>query len=508
MKKQYLLLILLLVIKIVMQYMIIHPVYDLHRDEFLHLDQAKHLAWGYLSVPPFTSWISWLIFKLGGTVFWVKFFPALFGALTLFIVWKTVEALKGNVFAAVLAVVAVEFSSIARLNILFQPNSFDVLCWACFYYTVIQYILSEKSKWLYYAAAVFAIGFLNKYNIVFCVIGILPAILLTGERKIFLNRHLYFAMLLALILISPNLIWQYNNGFPVVHHMAELSKTQLENSSRADFFKSQTLYFLATVYLLVMALIGFFIYRPFSRFRLFFWSFIFTLAVFAYFKAKGYYAMGIYPVYIAFGAVYFGKLTSGKLKFFLRPLSVALPVILFLLIVRVFFPSNGPGFIQQKAEKFEKLGLLKWEDGKNHSLPQDYADMLGWSEMARKTDSVYNFVHDGEHTLVLCENYGEAGAVNYYSKIKNIGAVAFNADYIHWFPLEKKIEKIIYIKERPVSQDSMTRERSLFNRITPFDSITNPFAREHGSVIYILSEPKTDINRFFREELERRKNDW
>jgi hypothetical protein len=71
-------------LKFFLQYFLISPEYELHRDEFLHLDQAHHPAWGYRSVPPFTSLISSLIFLLGGGVFWVKFFPALFGALTLF----------------------------------------------------------------------------------------------------------------------------------------------------------------------------------------------------------------------------------------------------------------------------------------------------------------------------------------------------------------------------------------------------------------------------------------
>lgn len=79
-------LIFFILIKFLLQYILINPVYELHRDEYLYLDQAHHLAWGYLSVPPVFSWISTLIHFLGNSVFLVKFFPALFGALTLIIV--------------------------------------------------------------------------------------------------------------------------------------------------------------------------------------------------------------------------------------------------------------------------------------------------------------------------------------------------------------------------------------------------------------------------------------
>ena len=80
MSKKSIILLFFVLLKFVLQYFAINPVYELHRDEFLHLDLGKHLAWGYTSVPPVTSWISYVILILGNSVFWVKFFPALFGA--------------------------------------------------------------------------------------------------------------------------------------------------------------------------------------------------------------------------------------------------------------------------------------------------------------------------------------------------------------------------------------------------------------------------------------------
>ena len=127
MTKKTIILSLFIILKFVLQYVLLSPEYDLQRDEYLHLDQAHHLAWGYLSVPPVTSWFSYLIFLLGNSVFWVKFFPALFGVLTLVIVWKTIETLKGNLYALILGSTCVVFSCLLRLNMLYHPNSLDVL---------------------------------------------------------------------------------------------------------------------------------------------------------------------------------------------------------------------------------------------------------------------------------------------------------------------------------------------------------------------------------------------
>lgn len=118
----YWILFLLISIKFILQFALINPVYELHRDEFLHLDQANHLAFGFISVPPFTSIISKLILILGCDLFWVRFFPALFGALTIVFTWLIVESLGGKLPAKLLAGSAMLFSVLVRINILFQPD--------------------------------------------------------------------------------------------------------------------------------------------------------------------------------------------------------------------------------------------------------------------------------------------------------------------------------------------------------------------------------------------------
>ncbi len=139
---------LLVLVKFVLQYVMVNPEYELHRDEFLYLDQAFHPAAGYISVPPFTSWIAAIIQLLGGGLFWVRFFPALFGTLTVVMVWFLVEELKGGLPAKMLASVLLIFSPFSRLNILFHPNAFDILVWTIIFYTLVKFITSQNNKWL------------------------------------------------------------------------------------------------------------------------------------------------------------------------------------------------------------------------------------------------------------------------------------------------------------------------------------------------------------------------
>lgn len=494
---------LFILIKFILQYSLIDSSYDLQRDEYLHLDQAHHLAWGYMSVPPFTSWISWVILQLGNQAFWIQFFPALFGALTIVVVWKTIESLGGRHFALYLGAISVLLSAILRLNTLFQPNSFDVLAWTTCYYLLIRFIQTDQSKWLYYLAIVWALGFLNKYNIIFLILGILPAILLSEHRKTLAQKRFYVALSLGLLIILPNLVWQYQHHFPVIHHMKLLSKIQLVHVNRWDFLSSQILFFVGSFFVLIASMWSLLVYPPFKKFRFLFWNLIFTLAIFTYFKAKDYYAIGLYPIYLSFGSVYIAFVLQFGWKKYMQIIALALPCLAFIPMYLYVFPNKSAKLIIQNPAPYQKLGLLHWEDGKDHHLPQDFADMIGWKDLAQKLDSVVSTLPPAslDSTIILCDNYGQAGAINYYTKNKSIVAYSMNADYARWIPLDKPMKHVILIKEYDDEDPRRTEERPFFDTLYLAGVRSNPLAREHKVSIYVLKNAKININRRVRDEV-------
>lgn len=505
MTKKTLILIGFIALKFLLQFLLLSSEYDLQRDEYLHLDQANHLAWGYLSVPPFTSWTSYIIQLLGNSIFWIKFFPALYGALTIYIVWKAIEELNGNLFALILGATCVLFSALLRLNTLYQPNSFDVLSWTVLYFILLKYIKTDNIKWLYIGAIVFAIGFLNKYNIVFLLIGLLPSLLITEHRKIFLKPALYFAILTGWVLILPNLVWQYNNNFPVFYHLQQLKQTQLVHVNRFDFLKNQLLFFIGSIIVIFSSFYALLFYKAFQKYRLFIFSILFTLLAFIYFKAKDYYAIGIYPIYIAFGSVYLAEVLKDGWKKYLQPVAIAVPLLFFIPVYKFGLPNKSPEYIVQHSEKYKKLGLLRWEDGKDHLLPQDFADMLGWKELALKVDSAYLRLPNKNNTLILCDNYGQAGAINFYTK-QNLSAVSFNADYIDWFDLTRNYENLIRVKDAEQVNVELQETSQFFQNSTLAGSITNQYAREFGTGIFIFTGAKFDIRQRIKDEIEEIKN--
>jgi len=502
---EYSCLVVFLVLKLILSFALVNSVYELHRDEFLHLDQANHLAAGFTSVPPLTSIFSWLIKAFGNGVFMVKLVPALMGAFTILYCWKIVDFLKGNLLAKCLVAVACLCSSLLRLNTLYQPNSFDVLAWTAIFYYLLRYFDKEDAKYLYYFAIYVALGFLNKYNILFLIIGLLPAVIITPNRKIFKDKHLYLAILLALLIISPNIIWQINNHFPVLTHMKLLQATQLVHVNRIDFFIGQFLFFISAIFILIAGIGSLVFYKDFRKYSWIVFTYLFTLIVFSYFKAKDYYALGLYPVLLGFGAVYLSRLL--KNKYLLTGLLFTFTIGSFIYLLPLLMPVYSPTEIIAHHKRFERVGALRWEDGKNHKLPQDYADMQGWKELAALVDIAYAKVKDKSTLLIRADNYGQAGAINYYSKYKNINAVSYNADYLYWFKMDNSIKDFIMITGWNDEDPQRKREQPYFGKITKIGEIKTPYAREKGAGVFLLEDAKNEVSSIIKSEIEEEKND-
>jgi hypothetical protein len=96
-------------------------------------------------------------------------------------------------------------------------------------------------------------------------------------------------------------------SFSCISSLKRIGKTQLVNVSRLGFLKEQLYFFIGSLPVIIASLYALLFYKPFKKFNLFFGAMVFTLIVFTYFKAKSYYAIGLYPIYISFGATFLEK---------------------------------------------------------------------------------------------------------------------------------------------------------------------------------------------------------
>ncbi|WP_379084368.1 hypothetical protein [Pedobacter sp. UC225_65] len=69
--------------------------------------------------------------------------------------------------------------------------------------------------------------------------------------------------------------------------------------------------------------------------------------------------------------------------------------------------------------------------------------------------------------------------------------------------IRARIKTLIRVKE--ASDSDLTREKTLFGHIVAVAKIENPYAREKGTQILVMSQPKADINKIIRQEIAQKK---
>ncbi len=482
-------------IKLLIPFLLIHNAFELHRDEYLYLADSDHLAWGYIEMPPLLAALGYISKLLGGSVQTVYLWGGLFGAATAILTGAIVLRLKGNTTAVFIACLAYLCSAFLRMHILFQPNFLDVFFWTLSSYCIICWIDSNDKKYLYWLGISFGLGILGKYSMLFYIAAFGLAILLTARRKWLLNPHFYFAMLIGALICLPNFLWQYNHDFPLMHHMDLLTRRQLQYNSRTDFLVNQLLLTVPCFYVWIGGLCYLALNKEGRKYIAILVIYLGIIGLLLYFNGKGYYAAAIYPSIMAFGGIWFSNLITKKGFGWLK---WAVPIVMLFVTWRIlplFLPSMSPeklsAFYQSK--NYSKPALI-WEDKKEHALPQDFADMLGWKEMAIKTAKVYNSLPDSikKQTMVYGDNYGQAGALSFYGRKLGLPEIfSDDASYIFWFPKQFTQKYFLFVtKDLPEESDGFFNH---WQKREIIDSVTQVYAREYRAKIILYSQPDDSV---------------
>ena len=498
-------------IKFLVPFFLIDSQFELHRDEYLYLADADHLAWGYIEMPPMLAWLGYISNLLGGSVYSVYLWGSLFGGLTMFLVGKIVIQLKGKTFAVFIACLAFQCSGFLRMHILFQPNFLDVFFWTLSTYLIIKWIDTEDKNYLYGLGVCFGFGILGKYTTAFYVIAFLGSVVFTERRKWLLSKHFYFSMLVGLVICSPNLYWQYTHHFPVLHHMDLLTNQQLKYNSRIDFLANQFLMALPSFFIWLAGIWYLFMKKEGRKYIAIGFIYLGIIALLLYFNGKGYYAAAIYPSLMAFGGIWFSKLAEEKRLAWVR---WAAPVFM-LLITGVTLPMALPILSPEKlagyyrAIHIDQSSVLRWEDHKQHPLPQDFADMLGWKEMAEKTAKIYHTLPDSikNQTMIYGDNYGEAGALGFYGKKLGLPQIySDNASYVFWLPENFTQKYFLFICDQlPDADDAFFNH---WGKREILDSVTQKYAREFGAKIVLYSQPDDFVRIIAEQHMRQSRNQF
>src|SRR4051794_11520591 len=198
--------------------------YGFHRDELATLDDARHLAWGYVAYPPLTPAVARVALELfGPSLPGLRLFTALAQGAAMPLAGLMARELGGGRWAQVVASLAVAIAPLSLIQgALFQYVGFDYLWWVIVAYCTIRLLRSENPRWWPGIGAAIGMGMLTKYTMAFCVASLVAGVLLTSARRYLVSPWLWGGAALALLIVLPNLLWQAQHGFVSLEFLATI----------------------------------------------------------------------------------------------------------------------------------------------------------------------------------------------------------------------------------------------------------------------------------------------
>ena len=424
--------------------------YGIFRDELYYLACAIRLDLGYVDHPPLSIYIlavwKWLF---GDTLLAIRLVPAIVSSMTLFMLGIFTRRLGGGRAAIIISMLAYMLTPIfLGMNTIFSMNTFDFLFWITSAYFLLRIVQEENKKLWIWLGVVIGLGLLNKTSMLWLASGVFLAIVFTPLRKDLKTKYPYIAALIALIIFLPFIIWNITHDFAHLEFMRNAASRKYGGLTPISFIMDQLLILNPlAIFIWLPGIYFFFFNEEGKKFKavMFIWLATFLILLING-HSKGEYIAAAYQILFASGAVMIEIWSKSKSWF---KYAIVIPVVLAGLLIS---PFARPTLTLEQFLKYQRaLGLEPpSNEGQelNGGIPQFYADMHGWEEMAKTVSKVYQSLPGEEQkaTLVYCSNYGKAGAIEYYSKKYPLPKVICpHNSYWYWWPEQKNNTTLIII---------------------------------------------------------------
>ena len=423
-------------------HMIYAPGYGLFFDELYTMALSRHLAFGYVDLPPLVPALLALSRAvLGETPLAMHIVPALAGAGTLVFVCLIAKEFGGKSFAVALSALAF---IVVPLWLMFESffgyDSLDQLVLAGFLYTLVRFLRNGNRKLWILLGLIAGIACLTKMTILFLGPGFLAALLISKYRKDLVTPWPWLGAALCLILVSPYLFWENANHWPTLEYWLNYGTLRVYKASIPQY----SLNILAFMNPLLLPLWVAGLYRIFRRLNGVKYGFLgllflFTLALMFYLHASVRMLCELFVPLIAAGAVFVEEiLTGARWKIGVRALPVA-----YLLAAGVFvLPTSLPILPIETVYNLPR-GMKYWYqsirefNGGNSYAPLILTGRLGWDGLVRDVAGVYDRLPPADRAVagIYTDGYYTASAIDMYGPQYGLPhAVSGSLTYYLWGP--------------------------------------------------------------------------
>ncbi len=458
--------------------------YGMFRDEYYYLACADRPAWGYVDHPPL-SIVILAVWKaiFGDSVASIRILPALCGSGLIFLTGAMAAALGGRARAQLLAGLAAGVGATALVVCgFYSMNAFDLLFWSGAYLLLIRLIRTGRSRLWLWLGIVLGLGLLNKIGLLVFGLCLGLGLIMTRHRSWLRHRNLWFAAGIAGASILPYVLWNMAHDWPTLEFIENAKRYKIADISPLEFLSQCTLEANPTTLPIWLGgLAWLLLARRARRFRILGLIFVLTTVVLIVQKSKPYYLAGSYPMLMAAGGCAWVQWTDRRRwHWFPWLLKGGLVVGIVILAPLVLPILSIPDFVEHQ----QRLGLVprSAEVGHTSTVPQHFSDRLGWENQVVTVAEVYAGLSPEEQAacVVLARNYGQAGALEYYSRQYDLPPIACaHNNYYLWGPPTRLGEVMIVVG---FGRDDL---EAVFAEVEAAAEAVTPFALESPRTVWL-----------------------
>jgi 4-amino-4-deoxy-L-arabinose transferase-like glycosyltransferase len=466
--------------------------YGYFRDEFDYMACGAHLAWGYVDQPPLIPFLIHVCRALlGDSLRSIRFIPALASSLLVIQTAVLARELGGRRFALLLSAVAIIVAPQYLSNgSLLGTNCLEPNLWmGCAYFAILAIKRNDPRNWLWFGV-VAGLGMEEKYSIALFGFGIVVGLLLTEQRRAFLNKWIWLGGLAAFVIFLPNLLWNIHYHWPFL---------QLMHAIRAEgrdvilpplqyLWQQILLVHPLTAPIWITGLIALLFSRQLKSYRVLGWSYLVCYTVFFVLHGKNYYLAPIYPMLLAAGAVMIEMALERQRLIWMKPAIVTLLLAGGAYFAPVVVPVLSPErFIAYMKFLPMKLPVMEHSHARA-VLPQWYSDQFGWNEIVAEAAVAWNRLRPDvrKDCGIFAQDYGQAGAIDFLGRSYGLPpALSGHQTYFLWGPRGYTGECMI------VLDDKREKLEKLWDKVEYVGtSADNPYALEREIDVFICKGAK------------------
>lgn len=187
---------------------------QLHFDEAYYWVWSKNLQLSYFDHPPMIAYMIKLTTLFSNKEFFVRLPSVLCATITVIMIYRSSQVLFGQKAADLSVILSLAWPILEGVFFITTIDSPLFMFWSITIYCLINGIVLDKRIYIYLSGIALGLALLSKYTAVLILPGILIYLLLSKtHRKLLLNIDIYLALVLAILVSSPVIIWNYQHDW-------------------------------------------------------------------------------------------------------------------------------------------------------------------------------------------------------------------------------------------------------------------------------------------------------